>query len=63
MVANAKPEPDVYIRCLEIPGAAADIAVAIEDSDSGMASALAAGVTCVALPGLNTSNQDLAGRH
>lgn len=60
MVKRTKPDPEVYIHCLELLGIDAATAVAVEDSDSGMDSALAAGVICVALPGANTSSQDFS---
>ncbi len=56
LVAEPKPHPEVYLRCLELLGVAADEAVAFEDSDSGVEAANAAGVTCIAMPGDNTSH-------
>ena len=39
----AKPAPDVYLRALELCGATARQAAAVEDSDTGIAAAKAAG--------------------
>lgn len=55
-----KPAPDVYFHCLEELGAQAASAVAIEDSDSGVASAVAAGVACLATPGHYTRDLDFS---
>ena len=59
-VERPKPDPQVYQRCLETLGIAAIHAIAIEDSDSGVEAAVAAGIKCVALPGENTSEQDFS---
>ncbi|MDJ0908144.1 MAG: HAD-IA family hydrolase [Woeseiaceae bacterium] len=58
LVESPKPDPEVYRRCIEALGVAADDAVAIEDSQSGVAAAIAAGVTVIAVPGANTQFQD-----
>lgn len=57
-VEHRKPHPQVYQRCLSELGIAALHAVAIEDSDSGMRSALGAGLRCIAIPGENTGSQN-----
>ncbi len=59
-VDSPKPHPAVYFRCLELLGIPAANAVAIEDSDSGVQAALAAGLTCIAVPGENTADQDFS---
>jgi|TARA_B110000116_G_scaffold262435_1_gene267717 HAD superfamily hydrolase (TIGR01509 family) len=48
-VAVNKPAPDGYLQALDRLGVTADEAVAIEDSASGIASAKAAGLTCLAI--------------
>lgn len=48
--ARGKPHPDVYLATLRALGLDGCAAVAIEDSVNGMASALAAGMRCVAVP-------------
>ena len=58
LVVNPKPHSEVYEFCLEALGLTRYEAVAIEDSDSGVRSALAAGLACFALPGANTAGQD-----
>ena len=48
-VAVNKPAPDGYLHALNRLGVVADEAIAIEDSASGIASAKAAGLTCLAI--------------
>lgn len=50
-VEAGKPAPDVYLRALRLLGVDAGRCVAFEDSPIGVASAKAAGVRCVAVPG------------
>jgi beta-phosphoglucomutase len=50
-VEHGKPAPDGYLRALELLGISAEDAVAIEDSDVGVAAAKAAGLHCVAVTG------------
>ncbi len=59
-VANAKPEPDLYIAVLDCLGVAAAQAVAIEDSPNGVAAAKRAGMRCVAIPNTITARLDLS---
>ena len=58
LVTNRKPDPEVYEKCLGLLGTMAHEAAAIEDSDSGVHSALGAGLACFALPGANTDGQN-----
>lgn len=51
MVSRMKPDPEPYLRALEILGADAADAVAFDDSSSGVASARAAGVYTVCYRG------------
>ena len=48
-VPRGKPEPDGYLRALELLGLRPEDAVAIEDSPPGVAAAKAAGLRCAAL--------------
>jgi sugar-phosphatase len=52
--ARGKPHPDVYISALRAMGLDSADGIAIEDSAHGVASALAAGLRCVAIPPLET---------
>jgi HAD superfamily hydrolase (TIGR01509 family) len=59
-VANAKPEPDLYIAVLECLDVDATEAIAIEDSPNGVAAAKLAGLFCVAVPNRITAGLDLS---
>jgi HAD superfamily hydrolase (TIGR01509 family) len=59
-VANAKPEPDLYLAVLDCLGVRAEEAIAIEDSPNGVAAARRAGMTCVAIPNSITARLDLS---
>jgi len=59
-VANAKPEPDLYVAVLECLGVSASEAIAIEDSPNGVAAAKRAGMWCVAVPNSITAGLDLS---
>ncbi len=50
-VQNAKPAPDIYRHALDQLGADAAASIAVEDNPDGVASAKAAGLTCLAFPG------------
>jgi len=58
-VANAKPEPDLYLAVLECLGVRASEAIAIEDSPNGVLAAKRAGMRCVAIPNSITAQLDL----
>jgi HAD superfamily hydrolase (TIGR01509 family) len=59
-VANAKPEPDLYLAVLDCLGVSASEAIAIEDSPNGVAAAKRAGMRCVAIPNSITAGLDLS---
>jgi len=59
-VANAKPEPDLYLAVLDCLGVDASEAIAIEDSPNGVAAAKRAGMRCVAIPNSITARLDLS---
>ena len=48
-VKAVKPDPEAYLRALECLGVSGSVAVAIEDSPSGLTSAVGAGVRTVAI--------------
>ncbi|HEV2028681.1 MAG TPA: HAD family hydrolase [Candidatus Dormibacteraeota bacterium] len=58
-VANAKPEPDLYIAVIECLGVLASETIAIEDSPNGVLAAKRAGLRCVAIPNPITARLDL----
>lgn len=49
-VGRAKPAPDVYLRACEAIGVAPSAALALEDSESGVSAARAAGLRVYAVP-------------
>ncbi len=59
--ARSKPHPDPYVRALEVCGAAAEQAVAVEDSPRGVRSAVAARLRCVAIPNAFAAKGDFSG--
>ncbi|HZV49186.1 MAG TPA: HAD-IA family hydrolase [Candidatus Dormibacteraeota bacterium] len=58
-VARTKPAPDVYLSVLECLGSSPGQALAVEDSEPGVAAAKAAGMHCVAVPSAMTAGHDL----
>ena len=58
-VENYKPHPEIYRKSLEICGFDAKEAIAIEDSDSGQAAAIAAKIRCVGYKNPGSGNQKL----
>lgn len=52
MIKRGKPEPDIYLRAVEILGAIPDECIALEDSPPGILSAYRAGIKPVMIPDL-----------
>ena len=61
-VTNHKPAPDLYLLACERLGVPPGEAVALEDTTSGIASAKAAGLTCIAVPQFAETNVSAADR-
>lgn len=59
-VPRAKPAPDVYRLAAERLGVAESACVAIEDSESGVRAAKAAGMRCIAVPSALTRGMDFS---
>ncbi len=57
---QAKPEPDLYIKCLQELGVAAADAAAFDDAENGVLAARAAGCRPVAVPTEATGGQDFS---
>jgi HAD superfamily hydrolase (TIGR01509 family) len=53
-VKRTKPDPELYLAALGALAVRSDQAVALEDSPNGVAAAKAAGLYCVAVPGVLT---------
>ncbi len=49
-VAQSKPAPDCYLLALERLGLQAEECIAVEDTEHGVAAAVGAGVSCLAIP-------------
>ncbi|WP_339616616.1 HAD family phosphatase [uncultured Gilvimarinus sp.] len=60
-VINAKPAPDVYLHALKHMGIGADTGIAIEDSPTGLRSALAAGLPCIVVQNEYSRGLDFSG--
>ena len=58
-MARSKPAPDVYLLAIERLGAGPAGVAAIEDSATGVAAAVAAGLVCVAVRTAVTHGHDL----
>ncbi len=50
-IVHGKPDPEGYLRALELLGVQAQEAVAFEDSEPGVDAAVAAGLRCIAVLG------------
>ena len=61
VVARKKPAPDIFLYALEKLGLPAGQCLAVEDSESGLASAMAAGLTTVVTVNESTRQQDFTG--
>jgi HAD superfamily hydrolase (TIGR01509 family) len=60
-VARGKPAPDVYLEAARRLGVAPARCVAVEDSHSGILSAKAAGMVCIAVPNAHYPPGEAAG--
>ena len=58
-VAKAKPDPELYLKTLDILGVSPAEAIAIEDSPNGILAATRAGIFCLAVPNSLTMHLDL----
>ncbi len=57
-VRNTKPDPEPYLRALELSGRSPVECVAVEDSERGLAAAKAAGLECWVIPTALTRDGD-----
>ena len=60
-VTKIKPDPQSYLRVLEVLNLSAENCIAFEDSPKGVESAKAAGIFCVAVPNSITEESNLEG--
>ncbi|GGF84921.1 HAD family hydrolase [Alteromonas lipolytica] len=59
-VVNSKPAPDCYLMALEQMQLTASQVVAVEDTEHGLASAVAAGIRCVTIPTQQSAGHDFS---
>ena len=57
---NSKPAPDIYLTACSRLDVPPHLAVAVEDSMTGIAAAKAAGIQCIAVPTAFTRHHDLS---
>ena len=57
-VTHTKPAPDIYLLAAERLGVSPTRCLALEDSEAGVQSAKAAGMTVIAVPNIFTAHQD-----
>lgn len=62
-VGRTKPNPDLFLKALDVLGVRADEAVVFEDSPNGVKAAQAAGIFVVAVPNPVTSMLDFDGEN
>ena len=58
-----KPDPEPYLRAMELLGATPARCVAVEDSRRGLTSAISAGVRCFVVRSEFMSDYDFEGAH
>lgn len=59
MVNRKKPDPEIYLRALELAKVTADECFVVEDSQKGLQSAKAAGIRAIATTNMFTENENL----
>ena len=59
-VERHKPDPEPYLKAADLLGMPPRNCLAVEDSPTGLASAQAAGLLCIAVPGPATTECDLS---
>jgi HAD superfamily hydrolase (TIGR01509 family) len=58
-----KPHPEPYLKAIELAGCPPEECLVIEDSPRGLASAVAAGIRCVAIPSKFTRGNPFTGAY
>lgn len=61
VVTRKKPDPEIYLKCLQALKITSAEAVVIEDSRVGLMSAVAAGLACLVTVNGYTSGEDMSG--
>jgi len=60
-VKNTKPDPEPYLKALQLSGMKKEECIVIEDSERGLRSAIAAGLKCYIVPTPLTINSNFSG--
>lgn len=60
-VKNTKPDPEPYIKALQVSGMKKDDCIVVEDSERGLNAALQAGLRCYIIPTHLTLDSDFTG--
>ncbi len=60
-VKNTKPDPEPYIKALELSGMKKEESIVIEDSERGLRAAISAGLKCYIIPTELTKNSNFTG--
>jgi HAD superfamily hydrolase (TIGR01509 family) len=61
VVSSKKPDPEIYLKCLQVLGITSAEAVVVEDSRVGLMAAAAAGITCLVTVNGYTAQEDTSG--
>ncbi|MCP4186568.1 MAG: HAD family hydrolase [Gammaproteobacteria bacterium] len=62
-VTHSKPAPDCYLLAMEKLGVKAHESIALEDTEHGMKAAVAAGISCLAIPTEMSEHHDFSAAH
>ncbi len=58
MITEPKPSPQIYLKSCEMLGVKPQAAIALEDSDLGIKSAVNAGMKAILIPDLKTPSEE-----
>ncbi len=58
LIERPKPEPDIYIKALDVMGLKKNECISIEDSVESARSAISAGIECIAFPGIYHDDEE-----
>jgi HAD superfamily hydrolase (TIGR01509 family) len=60
---NSKPDPEPYLRAIELSGLERENCLIVEDSERGLAAAKAAGIRCLVVPNMLTQDGNFSGAY
>ena len=58
MVTSPKPDPQIYLKSCEVLNVKPENAIALEDSDSGIKSAVSAGMKAILIPDIKSPSEE-----